>query len=112
LTTIHVACPVCHTTLTYEHSESDAFGRLSAWDYGIVEITGHDKGVLAEHKNSHTLAQWAEVREREAAAHSALAAKSRQFSDEGVRVAAVRGDVTHVCEAGDGGRCIWCGRSA
>lgn len=78
-TTVHAACPVCHRTLTYEH-RGDAWGSLSVWDYGTVEITAHDGGVLAEHKNTHTLAEWAEAMGREAAAHSAIAERSRRLA--------------------------------
>lgn len=56
---VHAACPICHKVLVYEH-EGDAWGSISAWDYGIVEITGHDRGLIAEHINSHTLAERAE----------------------------------------------------
>lgn len=55
---VNVACPICHQTISYQHEEPEAWGSLSAWDYGIVEITGHDKGLIAEHKNTHTFEEW------------------------------------------------------
>lgn len=67
--TIHAACPVCHETVVYEH-EGDGWGSVSAWDYGIVEITAHDGGAIAEHKNSHSIEEWGAVQKRHAEGYS------------------------------------------
>ena len=73
---VNVSCPVCTKVISYEHAEAEAWGTMSVWDYGIVEITGHDKGAIAAHKNSHSLAEWAEAQKRHADQHGAQAAKS------------------------------------
>lgn len=52
--TVTVACPVCTKTLTYEHHEDEAWGTIGLLDFGIVEITAHDKGaVILPHMQIH-----------------------------------------------------------
>lgn len=51
---VNAACPVCGQTLSYEHQETEAWGAISLTDYGIVEITAHDKGgVIGPHMREH-----------------------------------------------------------
>jgi hypothetical protein len=52
--TVKVACPVCGARLEYQHEESEAWGVVSLTDYGIVELTAHDKGrVIGPHMQTH-----------------------------------------------------------
>lgn len=52
--TVKVACPVCGQTLSYEHEEAEAWGAISLTDFGIVELTAHDKGgVIGPHMRAH-----------------------------------------------------------
>jgi hypothetical protein len=51
---VKVACPVCGARLEYQHEESEAWGVVSLTDYGIVELTAHDKGgVIGPHMQAH-----------------------------------------------------------
>ena len=76
---VHAACPICHKVLEYDH-EGDAWGSISAWDYGIVEITGHDRGIIAEHINSHTFEERAEHQKQVASNLSARAAMTEKYA--------------------------------
>lgn len=52
--TVKVACPVCSQTLTYEHREDEAWGTIGLLDFGIVELTAHDKGAtIGPHMQVH-----------------------------------------------------------
>lgn len=52
--TVKVACPVCGARLEYQHEEGEAWGAVSLTDYGIVELTAHDKGgVIGPHMQTH-----------------------------------------------------------
>lgn len=51
---IKVACPVCGQRLEYLHQESEAWGAVSLLDFGIVELTAHDRGtVIGPHMQAH-----------------------------------------------------------
>lgn len=74
-TTVKVKCPMCPTTIEYEHQESEAWGIVSIWDMGIVELTGHDRGKIREHLNTHTMEEVHAVQKRIADNYSARVAR-------------------------------------
>ena len=52
--TVKVVCPVCGTSLQYEHAEPEAWGTVRLTDQGCVELTAHDKdGVIRQHMQGH-----------------------------------------------------------
>lgn len=52
--TVKVSCPVCHSPLTYEHKEAEAWGTAGLTDFAIVELTAHDAGaVIGPHMREH-----------------------------------------------------------
>ena len=61
---VNVACPVCGKTLRYEHKEDEAWGSVSVRDFGIVEVTAHDRGLIREHVNTHTYDEVTEAQKR------------------------------------------------
>lgn len=73
--TVNVKCPMCNTTIKYEHHEDSAWGIVSVWDMGVVELTGHDRGAIREHLNTHTAAELVAVQTRLAENHAARVAK-------------------------------------
>lgn len=51
---VKVSCPVCHASLSYSHDETEAWGTIGLTDFGIVELTAHDKGqVIGPHMREH-----------------------------------------------------------
>lgn len=65
---VTAACPVCGQSVSYQHEESEAWGAISLTDFGIVEITAHDKGrVVHPHMTGHIEdGSWAEALKRRA----------------------------------------------
>lgn len=72
---VKAACPVCGQTLTYEHKEAEAWGAINLTDFGVVELTAHDRGqVIGPHMQSHHAdGSWALVVRRRAEQMAALA---------------------------------------
>jgi hypothetical protein len=77
MVTVKVACPVCSQTLTYEHQEGEAWGCVGLTDFGIVELTAHDKGqVIGPHmREHHADGSWAKVVRQRAEQMAALVAR-------------------------------------
>ena len=61
--TVKVSCPVCTASLTYEHEAGKAWGSVGLTDFGIVELTAHDRGqVIGPHMQEHHAdGSWAKV---------------------------------------------------
>lgn len=72
--TVKVACPVCPARLEYEHAEGEAWGVVGLTDFGIVELTAHDKGaVVGPHMREHFAdGSWEKVLRQRAANLTAM----------------------------------------
>ncbi len=79
MVTVKVKCPMCNTQIEYEHHEEGAYGIVSIWDMGIVELTGHDRGKIRDHINTHTIEEVFAVQKRLSENYAARVAR---FSDD------------------------------
>jgi hypothetical protein len=51
--TVKVSCPVCRTSLSYDHKEAEAWGSVGLKDFATVELTAHDGGAVRDHMMTH-----------------------------------------------------------
>jgi hypothetical protein len=78
--TVKVSCPICGARIEYDHN-GDAWGTVSIWDMGCVEVTAHDGGKIREHLNTHTLEEAIAVQKRLSDGYAARVARTPLRSD-------------------------------